>query len=61
MDGQEVGILSVRARVKEKLRLRQLPVVLVTDKDTRAQAIMAVIDECTAAGAKKISMAAEKQ
>lgn len=61
LDRTEVGIMSLRARVKEKLRRKERPVVLITDKNTRSQAILDVIDECKAAGASRISLAAQKE
>ena len=61
MDNQEVGILSVRARVKEYLRRRDLPVVVVADANTRTQHLLDVIDECKLAGAKSVNVAAEKE
>ena len=61
MEQETVGILSVRARVKDQLRRRELPVVIVTDRKTSAQSIVDVIDECKLAGAKKISLAAERE
>ncbi len=61
MNSQEVSLLSVRAIVKEQLRLRKVPVVIVTDKQTPTQYLVDVIDECKLAGADKISLAAEKE
>ena len=61
MDNQEVGILSVRARVKQHLRRRDVPVVVISDANTRSQALLDVIDECKLAGATSVHLAAEKE
>ena len=61
MDRREVGLMSVRARVREHLKLHAVPVVRVLDRATSAQAILRVLDECTAGGARQISLAAEQQ
>ncbi len=59
MDGREVSLLSVRALVRERLQQRELPVVIVSDQDSRTQALVDVIDECKLAGAENISIATE--
>ena len=61
MDNQEVGILSVRGRVREYLRRRDIPVIIVADANTRSQVLMDVIDECKLAGATRVNLAAEKE
>lgn len=61
MHNREVGLLSVRALVKEQLRRRELPVIIIADRDTRTQALVDVIDECKLAGAKAVRIATEKR
>jgi biopolymer transport protein ExbD len=61
MDNQEVGILSVRARVKEYLRRRDLPVVVIADAATRTQDLLSVVDECKLAGAQSVNVAAQQK
>jgi biopolymer transport protein ExbD len=60
MDNQEVSLLSLRARVKDHLRERDLPVIVVPDAATRSQDLLHVVDECKLAGAKRVNLAAEK-
>ncbi len=61
MDGQQVSLLSLRALVRERLRDRALPVVVVSDRDSRTEVLMDVIDECKLAGAEKVSIAAKRE
>jgi biopolymer transport protein ExbD len=61
MDNQEVGLLSLRARVRDSLRHRDLPVIVIPDANTRSQDLMNVIDECKLAGAERVNLAAEKR
>ncbi len=61
MNNRKIGILSVRARLREQFRLKELPVVIVADKDAPTKYLVAVIDECKLAGASKVSLAAEKK
>ncbi len=61
MDNQKVGLLSLRARVRDSLRRRDLPVIVIPDASTRSQDLMNVIDECKLAGAKRVNLAAEKR
>ena len=61
MENREVGLLSVRALVKEALRRRDMPVIIIADRETRTRVLVDVIDECKLAGARKISLASEKE
>ena len=61
MDNQEVGLLSVRARVREHLRRRRVPVIVIPDRNTRSQVLLDVIGECKLAGARQVNLAAERE
>jgi biopolymer transport protein ExbD len=61
MENQQVDMFSLRARVKEHLRHRARPVIIIPDAATRSQVLLDVIDECKLAGAKRVNLAAEKE
>jgi biopolymer transport protein ExbD len=61
MDNRQVGLPAVRSLVRERLRVRDLPVVIVADKESRTRAVVDVIDECRLAGAKNINIATERK
>ena len=61
LENREIGLLALRARVRELLRRRQRPVVVIPDARTPAQALIDVIDECKLAGAENVSLAARRE
>ena len=61
LDGSPVSLLSLRGRVRAKLKGKTLPVVVVPDVHTEAQILIDVLDECKLAGASYVSIAAEKK
>ena len=62
MGRKKIELVSVRALVKEELVANpEKPVVIVADGQSRNASLVDVIDECKLAGAKKISLASEKE
>ncbi len=59
-DGREIGMNGVRPTVKRLCVEQALPVVIVTDENSRSSALIKVIDEAKMGGAKDVSLAAEK-
>jgi len=59
-DGREIGMNGVRPTVKRLCVEHALPVVIVTDENSRSSALIKVIDEAKMGGAKDVSLAAEK-
>ncbi len=57
---QAVSLLSLRATVRERLRQKDLPVLIVADAESRTRELVDVIDECKLAGATRLSLAAEQ-
>ena len=61
LDGRQVSLLSLRAAVRERLRGRDRPVVIVSDENATTRMLVDVMDECKLAGAERISLAAEAE
>lgn len=62
MGGEEHGLLSVRAAVHEELARRPAKlVVIIADGRSRHASLIDLVDECKLAGAKTISLAAERE
>jgi len=61
LEGSQVSLLSLRGRLRAKLRGGEAPVIVVPDSQTTAQALLTVLDECKLAGAKEVSVAAEPE
>ncbi|MCM8532112.1 MAG: biopolymer transporter ExbD [Lentisphaeraceae bacterium] len=59
--GQPLSINSLRAYISNRLRKEVLPVVLLADKNAPVGLLADVMDECSMAGAKNISLATEKE
>jgi biopolymer transport protein ExbD len=59
-DGREIGVNGVRPTVKRLCVEQALPVVIVTDENSRSSSLIKVIDEAKMGGAKDVSLAAEK-
>ncbi|MCX7804255.1 MAG: biopolymer transporter ExbD [Planctomycetota bacterium] len=61
MDNRQVGLPAVRALVRERLRARDLPIVIIADRESRTRSLVEVMDECRLAGARNINVATEKK
>jgi biopolymer transport protein ExbD len=59
-DGRDIGLNGVRPTVKRLCVKEALPVVIVSDENSRSSALIKVIDEAKMGGAKDVSLAAEK-
>jgi len=59
--GQDIGINGVRGLVTRLLQGREYPVILVADATAMAGLVVDVIDECKLAGAKRVSVAADRE
>ena len=57
---KEIGINRVRGLVAKLLKDQECPVIIIADESCRSGILVDVIDECKLAGAKKVSIAAEK-
>ena len=61
VDGKAISFNSLRAYVAKKVKLRDIPIVIMADKDADIGELADVMDECKVAGAKKISLATEAE
>ena len=62
LDGQEVGLFSVRPHLQRRLRNRtDLSAVIVADRTVAIDRIVRVMDEIRAAGISSIALATEKR
>jgi len=59
--GRQIGLSSVRGIVSRQLREKEVPVVILADSDARSAPLVDLIDECKLAGAKNVSIAADRQ
>jgi biopolymer transport protein ExbD len=59
--GREIGIAGVQPLVKRMIQNEELPVVVQVDQSARAGLFVRVIDEAKLAGAKKVSVATQRQ
>ncbi|OGV65002.1 MAG: biopolymer transporter ExbD [Lentisphaerae bacterium RIFOXYA12_64_32] len=59
--GREIGVNGVRGTVARLLQNRDLPVILIADENSRSGLVVDVIDECKLAGAKRVSLAANRE
>jgi biopolymer transport protein ExbD len=59
-EGREIGINGVRPTVKRLCGKEALPVVILSDENSRSSMMIRVIDEAKMGGAKDVSLAAEK-
>ena len=60
-NGDPISINRVRGIVARQQRRNSRPVVVRADKGSRTEALIALIDECKAAGAKNVSVATENR
>lgn len=59
--GREIGLAGVRGVVARQLREKEAPVIILADGDARTTPLVDVIDECKLAGAKQVSIAANRE
>lgn len=59
--GREIGVSGIRGVVARQLREREAPVIILADGGAQASPLVDVIDECKLAGAKQVSIAAERK
>lgn len=59
--GREIGLAGIRGVVARQLREREAPVIILADGNARTSPLVDVIDECKLAGAKQVSIAADRQ
>ena len=58
--GNPVALQQVRGLVARQLQRLDRPVIVLADRRTQSGALIAVMDECRLAGAKKVNVATEK-
>ena len=58
--GRRIGMNAVRGLVARLLRRRDLPVIIIADEKVDTGLTVRLIDECKLAGAKKVSLAAQR-
>ncbi len=58
--GREIGVGGVRGVVARQLREKEAPVIILADGDARTSPLVDIIDECKLAGAKQVSIAANR-
>jgi len=59
--GRDIGVNGVRGLVSRFLQTREAPVILLTDEMAHAGVVVDVIDECKLAGARQVSIAANRE
>lgn len=59
--GRDIGLNGVRGVVARQLREKEAPVIILADGDSRTSPLVDVIDECKLAGAKNVSIAANRE
>ena len=59
--GKEIGLNGVRGLVARLLTGDDRPVIIIADESSRSGVLVDVIDECKLAGAKKVSLATERE
>ena len=59
--GREIGVNGIRGVVSRQLREKDAPVIILADADARTASLVEVIDECKLAGAKQVSVAANRE
>ena len=59
--GRQIGLNSVRGLVAQHLREKEVPVILIADESSHSGRLVELIDECKLAGAKQVSIAAQKK
>ena len=59
--GRQISLNSVRGLVAQLLREKEVPVILIADETSRTGPLVELIDECKLAGAKQVSIAAQRE
>jgi len=59
--GREIRLNELRGLVSRLLREQEMPVIILADENSRSGVLVDVIDECKLAGAKQVSIAAERE
>jgi len=59
--GKSISINAVRGTVKRLIEGRDMPVILLADREADAGLVVDVIDECKLAGAEQVSIAAQRE
>ena len=59
--GRQVGLNSVRGIVAQQMKKKEVPVIIIADTDAQAGPLVDLIDECKLAGAKLVSIAADRE
>lgn len=59
--GREIGLAGIRGVVARQLREKDAPVIILADGNARTAPLVDVIDECKLAGAKQVSIAANRE
>ena len=59
--GREVRLNELRGLVSRMLREQEMPIIILADENSRSGVLVDVIDECKLAGAKQVSIAAERE
>lgn len=59
--GRDIGLRGVRGVVARLLRDEEMPVIILADESSRSGVVVDVIDECKLAGARQVSIAAERE
>ena len=59
--GREIGLNGVRGLISRLLKEEQRPVIIIADENSRTGIVVDVIDECKLAGAKNVSIAAQRE
>ena len=58
--GRDLGLNRVRGLVARLLKTRDMPVIIIADEQAATGRVVEVIDQCKAAGATKVSIAARR-
>jgi len=59
--GREIPLNGLRGLVKRQLTTPDTPVIILADGAVPTRLLLEVMDECSLAGAKQVSVAAEKK
>ena len=59
--GRQVSLNSVRGMVAQQMKKKEVPVIIIADEKSRSGMLVDLIDECKLAGAKQVSIAAERE
>ncbi len=59
--GRQVSLNSVRGLVAQQLRQKEVSVIIIADSNSRTGPLVDLIDECKLAGAKHVSIAAQRE